>query len=85
MKCITFNNFFFNVANWENGRSWSTKWVIDDPKVFVRPPHGVSVASLYKIKKKPATANRSQQMKRMARPSMNGKRAASSQQMKSRR
>jgi hypothetical protein len=85
MRCMTFNNFFFNVANWDNGRSWSTKWVIDDPKIFVQPPPGVSVAALYKIKKKPATARRQPQMKRTARPSATGKRSASSQQSKARR
>ena len=39
-KCLCFNNFFFNVANWDNGNSWSTPWVIDDPKIFVVPPQG---------------------------------------------
>jgi hypothetical protein len=85
MRCMTFNNFFFNVANWENGRNWSTKWVIDDPKIFVQPPLGATVQSLYKIKKKPATAKRSQQMKRTARPPQPGKRTASPQQNRSRR
>ena len=52
-KAMTFNNFFFNVANWDNGRSWSTKWVIDDPKIFVIPPDGHAVAELYKPAPKP--------------------------------
>jgi hypothetical protein len=60
MRCITMNNFFFNVANWENGRSWSTKWVIDDPKLFVQPPLGQTAANLYKFKKKPQTAKKPQ-------------------------
>ncbi len=47
-RCLTFNNFFFNVANWDNGRTWSTKWVIDDPKIFVQPPAGREVAHLYR-------------------------------------
>ncbi len=47
-RCLTFNNFFFNVANWDNGKSWSTKWVIDDPKIFVQPPAGKKVAHLYR-------------------------------------
>ena len=47
-RCLTFNNFFFNVANHENGRSWSTPWVIDDPKIFVQPPAGMEVAQLYR-------------------------------------
>lgn len=45
-KCLAFDNFFFNVANWDNGQTWSTAWVIDDPKVFVIPPAGESIASL---------------------------------------
>lgn len=45
-RCLCFDNFFFNVANWDNGKSWSTPWVIDDPKVFVIPPAGESIASL---------------------------------------
>ncbi|MEM9185552.1 MAG: hypothetical protein AAGB00_03555 [Planctomycetota bacterium] len=45
-KCLCFNNFFFNVANWDNGQSLSTPWVIDDPKIFVIPPTGQSVATL---------------------------------------
>jgi hypothetical protein len=53
MRCQTFNNFFFNVANWDNGRTWSTKWIIDDPKVFVVPPAGQTVAQLYRVKKQP--------------------------------
>lgn len=55
-KAMTFNNFFFNVANYDNGRSWSTPWVIDDPKIFVQPPNGMEVAQLYR-KKYNRTAN----------------------------
>jgi hypothetical protein len=66
MKCQTFNNFFFNVANWDNGRSWSTHWVIDDPKIFVIPPQGQAVTQLYRVKKQPqrrqqVTQNRTRQ------------------------
>jgi hypothetical protein len=49
-KCLCMRNFFFNVANWDNGRSWSTPWVIDDPKVFVQPPAGETVAGIYRKK-----------------------------------
>jgi hypothetical protein len=38
--------FFVNVANLDNGKTWSTPWVIDDPAVYVIPPQGQSVASL---------------------------------------
>jgi hypothetical protein len=53
MRCQTFNNFFFNVANWDTGRTWSTSWVIDDPKIFVIPPEGREVANLYRTKNRP--------------------------------
>ncbi len=41
------------MANWDNGRTWSTQWVIDDPKIFVIPPEGQTVAQLYRVKKQP--------------------------------
>jgi hypothetical protein len=33
-----FKTFFFNVCNRDDGRSWSTPWVIDDPAVYFVPP-----------------------------------------------
>ncbi len=45
-RCMYFDNFFVNVANWDNGKSWSTPWVIDDPEVFVIPPKGQTLANL---------------------------------------
>jgi hypothetical protein len=60
MRCQHFNNFFFNVANWDNGRTWSTPWVIDDPKVFVIPPAGQTVANLYRVKPKAQVRSRPQ-------------------------
>ena len=45
-KCIYFDNFFFNVANLENGRNWSTPWVIDDPAMYVIPPRGQTIDDL---------------------------------------
>jgi hypothetical protein len=35
-----------NVANLDNGRTWSTPWVIDDPAVYVIPPQGQTLAIL---------------------------------------
>jgi hypothetical protein len=35
---VTFTNFFFNVMNFDNGRSWSTPWVIDDAMLHVASP-----------------------------------------------
>lgn len=49
-KCLCMRNFFFNVANWDNGRSWSTPWVIDDPMVFVQPPAGMAAEDIYRKK-----------------------------------
>ena len=45
-ECVYFDNFFVNVANWDNGKSWSTPWIIDDPEVFVIPPKGQTLAHL---------------------------------------
>jgi hypothetical protein len=38
--------FFVNVANLDNGKTWSTPWVIDDPAVYVVPPEGQTIANL---------------------------------------
>jgi hypothetical protein len=76
MKCVQFNNFFFNVANWDNGRNWSTQWVIDDPQIFVIPPNGQSVANLYRRSNR-QQANRVQPSRnRTARPAMQNSRSA---------
>jgi hypothetical protein len=61
MKCLTFNNFFFNVANWDTGRTWSTPWIIDDPKLYVIPPAGQTAANLYKFKPKSQMQKKQQQ------------------------
>ncbi len=45
-KCTYFDVFFLNVANWDNGKNWSTPWVIDDPEFFVDPPPGRTLADL---------------------------------------
>ena len=36
-RCERFMTFFFNVCNGDDGRTWSTPWVIDDPKMFFVP------------------------------------------------
>ena len=56
-RCLSFHNFFFNVANMDSGRSWSTPWIIDDPQVFVIPPEGQTVAQLYRTKAKKSSRN----------------------------
>ena len=34
-KCLQTSTYFFNVVNQDDGRSWSTRWIVDDPKVYV--------------------------------------------------
>jgi len=30
-----FNTFFFNVCSFDDGKTWSTPWIVDDPSVYV--------------------------------------------------
>jgi hypothetical protein len=84
-RCQTFNNFFFNVANLDNGRSWSTNWVIDDPKIFVIPPEGQAVAQLYRVKKKPATRQQVTQSQTKRQPATNSRSTATGPRNKTQR
>ncbi len=34
-RCERFRSFFYNVVNGDNGRTWTTPFIVDDPKVFV--------------------------------------------------
>ena len=34
-KCLQSSTYFFNIVNQDDGRTWSTRWIVDDPKVFV--------------------------------------------------
>lgn len=34
-RCDRLQAFFFNVVNWDDGRSWSTPWIIDDPSLYL--------------------------------------------------
>lgn len=36
-RCQSLKTFFFNVCNRDDGRSWSTEWIIDDPTVYYVP------------------------------------------------
>ena len=38
-KCESFYTFFFNVCSQDNGRSWSTPWIIDDCWVYQMPAY----------------------------------------------
>jgi hypothetical protein len=31
----TLNTFFFNVVNSDDGRTWSTEWIVDDPSLYL--------------------------------------------------
>ncbi|MEX0611453.1 MAG: hypothetical protein WD229_04985, partial [Pirellulales bacterium] len=77
MRAVTFNNFFFNVANWENGRTWSTQWIIDDPKIFVIPPPGQTAANLYRVKKRPQQARQQSTRSSTARTTKTNSRSTS--------
>lgn len=39
-----FDRFFFNVVTMDNGRTWSTPWILDDPTFYCRPPHVLRAA-----------------------------------------
>lgn len=44
-RCERFRTFFYNTCSADDGRRWSTAFVVDDPKVFVlRPIHKPQVA-----------------------------------------
>ena len=34
-RCLQTSTYFFNIVNQDDGRTWSTRWIVDDPKVFV--------------------------------------------------
>ncbi len=34
-RCKRFRSFFYNVVNGDDGKNWTTPWIVDDPKVFV--------------------------------------------------
>lgn len=34
-RCEEVRSFFYNVVNGDNGRDWTTDWIIDDPKFYV--------------------------------------------------
>jgi len=34
-RCENFRTFFYNSVNMDNGKTWSTSFIVDDPKVFV--------------------------------------------------
>jgi hypothetical protein len=34
-RCESFRTFFYNTVNMDDGHSWSTAFIIDDPKVYV--------------------------------------------------
>ncbi len=37
-RCERFKTFFFNVCNGDNGKTWSTPWIIDDSAVYYIEP-----------------------------------------------
>lgn len=51
-RCESLETTFFNVINGDNGRTWSTSWIIDDPSLFLARRD----VPLARAKKKPASA-----------------------------
>ena len=43
-RLVQFKDVFFDVFNANNGRSWSTPWIIDDPAVYLANPPRRNVA-----------------------------------------
>ena len=35
-KCETFQTFFFDIISPDDGKSWSTSWIVDDPMVYIK-------------------------------------------------
>ncbi|WP_242632090.1 hypothetical protein [Rubripirellula amarantea] len=44
-RCERFRTFFYNVCSADDGRRWSTEFIVDDPKVFVVKPINQKVAT----------------------------------------
>ena len=44
-RCERFRTFFYNVCSADDGRRWSTEFIIDDPKVFLLRPRNQRVAT----------------------------------------
>lgn len=39
-RCERFRTFFYNICSADDGRRWSTAFIVDDPKVYVLRPTG---------------------------------------------
>ena len=39
-RCERFRTFFYNICSADDGRRWSTAFIVDDPKVYVLRPGG---------------------------------------------
>ena len=45
-RCERFRTFFFNTCSADDGKRWSTAFIVDDPKVYIlRPASSTKVAS----------------------------------------
>ena len=58
-RCLKTSTYFFNIVNQDDGRSWSTRWIIDDPKVYV-------ATGSYTPPQVPQTAKASAQTKKVS-------------------
>lgn len=39
-KCMQVSTYFFNVVNQDDGRTWSTEFIVDDPRAYIIKPAG---------------------------------------------
>ena len=44
-RCERFRTFFYNICSADDGRRWSTAFIVDDPKVYVLRPINAEVAN----------------------------------------
>ena len=55
-RCEQTSTFFFNIVNQDDGRTWSTRWIVDDPKVYVATGTYRAPAPQQVVKKPQTTA-----------------------------
>lgn len=56
-RCEQTSTFFFNIVNQDDGRTWSTRWIVDDPKVYVATGSYRAPAPQQVVKKPQTTAS----------------------------
>jgi hypothetical protein len=65
-RAVRFRTFFFNVCNKDDGYSWSTPFVIDDPELYVVHANRVNTLVARKIQQAEQRAAAQQQAQQRA-------------------